>query len=304
MSKVYVFNHYGDSDAQALIDRPVPVPGRGEMTIEVRAAGVNPIDWKLRSGESGQPRALPEPMGQEVSGVVTAIGEGVHDFAVGDAIFGPVAPDHGGFAEHTAVRAAAVVAKPERISFADAATIPIAGAAAYDGTHQIEIEKGQTLLIIGIGGGIGLMAAQIGRVHGFNVIGTASEGKLKIVESTGAACVSYGDDVADRVAKIAPDGVDLILDLVGGRALRALAGLVTDPSRIISAADTATAVNLGGSALQRTADALIKMSEVIEDGLVDPHVTARYPLARAGEAIAAVESGHATGKVIVEPYGV
>lgn len=217
MSKVYVFNHYGDSDTQALIDRPIPVPGTGEMTVEVRAAGVNPIDWKLRSGEVGHPRDLPEPIGQEVSGIVTAIGEGVHDFAVGDAILGPVAPGHGGFAEHTAVRAAAVVAKPEEISFANAATIPIAGSAAYDGTHQIELKKRQTLLIIGIGGGVGLMAAQIGKVHGFNVIGTASEAKHEIAESTGAALVSHGDEVADRIAKIAPDGVDLIAILSADR---------------------------------------------------------------------------------------
>jgi len=300
MSKVYVFNRYGGPDGQELIDRPAPRPGPGEMAVKVRAAGVNPVDWELRAGHLGQAQDLPAPMGQEVSGVVTALGEGVQDYSVGDAILGPVAPGHGGFAEHTIVRADAVVAKPEQISFADAATIPVAGATAYDGTHQIELEAGQTLLILGIGGGVGLMAAQIGKVHKFTVIGTGSESKRDVVESTGATLVPYGQDSAARIGKVAPDGVDLILDLVGGQALREVADLVPDRSRIISAADPATAMDLGGSALERTTEALAKITDVIEYGLVDPHVSALYPLERSGEAIAAVESGRATGKVVIE----
>ena len=301
MSKVYVFNRYGGPGGQELVDRPAPKPGPGEMAVEVRAAGVNPVDFKLRTGHLGHAQDPPVPMGQEVSGVVTALGEGVHDFSVGDAILGPVAPGHGGFAEQTIVRAQAVVAKPEEISFADAATIAVAGATAYDGTHQIELEAGQTLLILGIGGGVGLMAAQIGKVHKFTVIGTASESKRDVVESTGATLVPYGENLAARIKEITPDGVDLILDLVGGQALREVADLVPDPSTIISAADPATATELGGSALKRTAEALAKITGVIEYGLVDPHVSALHPLERSGEAIAAVENGHATGKVVIEP---
>lgn len=303
MSKVYVFNGYGGPDGQELIDRPVPEPGPGEMTVEVRAAGVNPVDWELRSGHLDQAQDLPVPWGQEVSGVVTALGEGVQDFSVGDEILGPVAPGHGGFAEHTIVRAEAVVAKPEEISFADAAAIPVAGTTAYDGTHQIELEAGQTLLILGIGGEVGLMAAQIGKVHKFTVIGTGSEVKRDIAASTGATLVPYGDDLSARIRTIAPAGVDLILDLVGGQALREVADLVPDPSRIISAADSATATELGGSALQRTTEALAKITDVIEYGLVDPHVTALCPLERAREAIATVENGHAMGKVVIEMSG-
>lgn len=300
MSKVYVFSRYGGPEGQELINLPVPEPGPGELGVEVRAAAVNPVDWKLRSGRRGQNQELPVPMGREVAGIVTAVGDGVEGFAVGDEILGSVAPGHGGFAQHTIVRATDAVAKPEEITFADAATIPIAAATAYDGTHQIELQAGQTMLILGIGGGVGLMAAQIGKVHEFTVIGTASESKRDIVESTGATLVPYGDALASRLREIAPDGVDLMLDLVGGEALREVAELATEPNRIISAADAATATELGGSALKRTTEAMAKITEVIEYGLVDPHVSARYPLERAGEAIAAVESGHATGKVVIE----
>lgn len=300
MSKVLVFNQYGGPGGQQLITRPVPEPGPGEIAVEVRAAGVNPVDWKIRQGLLGKDQELPVPMGQEVAGVITALGEGVEGHTVGQAILGTVTPGLGGFAEHTLVRADTTVAKPEEISFADASTIPVAAATAYDGTHQVELEKGQTLLILGIGGGVGLMAAQIGKVHEFVVLGTGSESKRDLVESYGATLVPYGPDVAARLRAAAPQGVDLILDLVGGDALRKVAGLVSDPRNIISAEDPGTASELGGSGLQRTPESLQKITEVVEYGLVDPHVTARYPLERAGEAVAAVESGHATGKVVIE----
>ncbi|HLR93378.1 MAG TPA: NADP-dependent oxidoreductase [Jiangellaceae bacterium] len=303
MSKVYVFTRYGGPDTQQLIERPVPEPRPGELLIAVRAAGVNPADWKIRAGYLGSTQPPPVPMGLEVSGVVTALGEGVTGFSVGDEVLGSVARDYGGFAEHTLVAAEAAVAKPEEISFADAATIPVAGATAYDITHQIELDAGQTMLIVGIGGGVGLMAAQIGSVHEFHVLGTGSAAKQDIVDSTGATLVPYGPDLAARIEKVGVDGVDLIVDLVGGDALREVAHLAKDPSRIISAADRTTVTDLGGSPLNRTTDALSKVTEVIEYGLVDPHVSALYPLDRAGEGVAEVEGGHATGKIVIEIIG-
>ena len=301
MAKVYVFTGYGGPEAQQLIERPVPTPGPGELAIEVRAAGVNPADWKIREGQLGRHWSLPAPMGREAAGVVTEVGDGVEDFAVGDEVLGLVAPGQGGMAEHTLLRAATTVAKPEEISFADAATIPVAAATAYDATHQIELEPGQTLLLLGAGGGVGLIAAQIGRVHELTVIGVASATKRELVESTGATFIESGPGAADRVRQVSADGPDLIVDLVGGDALRAVADLVPDRTRIISAADPDTAAELGGQALARTDEAMAKITEVIQYGLVDPHVDAQFALDQAGQAIAAVETGHAAGKIIVVP---
>lgn len=301
MSKVYVFTDYGGPENQQLIDRPAPMPGPGEVAIEVRAAGVNPADWKIREGHLGRHWSLPAPMGREAAGVVTQVGDGVEDVAVGDQVLGLVAPGQGGMAEHTLLRASTTVAKPEEISFTDAATIPVAAATAYDATHQIELEPGQTLLLLGAGGGVGLMAAQIGRVHAFTVIGVASATKRELVESTGAVFIESGPGVSDRVRQTIPDGPDLIADLVGGDPLRAVAGLVHDRTRIISAADPETAVELGGRALERTSEAMGKITEVIQYGLVDPHVRAQFDLNETGQAIAAVETGHAAGKIIVIP---
>lgn len=279
-------------------DTPVPVPGPGELGVRVRAAVLNPLDWTTAS--TGPDPQASDWLGREVAGTVTALGEGVRDFAVGEAILGRVAAGHPGFAQNTIVRAIDAVAKPREISFGTAATIPVAGVAAYDGTHQIDLQAGQTVLILGIDGGVGLMAAQIGQVHEFTVLGTGPEARRDLVEATGATLVPDGDDLLTRLRQAAPDGVDLVLDLVGGDTLRIAAQLATSPAGIISAADAPSAVELGGAALERSADALAKITGVIEYGLVTPHLTARYPLGRLDEAIAVVESGHADGLIVIE----
>lgn len=299
MSTVLVFKDYGGPETQELIDRRTPGPGPGEVAIEVKAAGVNPADWKIREGLLGRHWQLPAPMGREASGVVTAVGAGVENFAVGDEVLGLPATGHGGIAQHTVLSADQTVLKPEEISFIDAAAIPVAGATAYDVTHQVELEAGQTVLILGAGGGIGLMTAQIGKVHQFTVLGVASISKKELVESTGATFIESGDGAVDRVRQIAPEGVDLVIDLVGGQPLRDIAPVAKDPMNVISTADPATAEELGGAGVKRTAEALEKITEVIKYGLVSPHVREHFSLADAQQAIDAVETGHTAGKVVV-----
>ncbi|MCQ9334486.1 NADP-dependent oxidoreductase [Corynebacterium phoceense] len=300
MSKVYVFTEYGGPENQELTDREVPQPGPGELGVRVHAAGVNPLDWKLRSGAAGRSRTLPAALGEEAAGTVTAVGEGVEGFTVGDEVLGLVAPGAGGYAEDTLLAAESTVPKPEEISFIDGAAIPIAGSTAYAGTHQVELEPGQSLLINGAGGGVGLMAAQIGRVHKFQVIGVGSEDKRGLIKSTGATFVASGQGLADRVHQVLPDGVDLVFDLVGGQALRSAAPLAKDPSLVVSAADAGTVEELGGQVLRRTPEMIGKITGVIQYGLVDPTVLTTYPLKQAGDAVAQVEEGHTRGKVVLE----
>ncbi|MGO1542892.1 MAG: NADP-dependent oxidoreductase [Gulosibacter sp.] len=299
MSKVLVFTSYGGPETEQIIERPMPTPGPDQVAIEVKAAGVNPADWKTREGRFGTHHTLPKEMGFEASGIVRAVGDNVSGFSIGDAVLGVVAEEFGGIAEHAVLAAARTVQKSEQISFADAAVLPVAGATAYDLTHQIELEPGQTMLIIGSGGGVGLMAAQIGRVHKFSVIGVGSASKQQLITSTGAAFILSGEGAAERARAIASDGVDLILDLVGGEVLREFATLVKNPKNIVSAVDAATASDLGGAGLVRTAESLAKITGVVEYGLVDPHVEQQFALVDARTAVAVVESGHATGKVVV-----
>ncbi|MGD6980328.1 MULTISPECIES: NADP-dependent oxidoreductase [Citricoccus] len=301
MSKVLVFTDFGGPENQELIEREVPRPRPGQVVIRVKAAGVNPADAKMRQGLFGRKRTLPSPMGLEASGVITAVGEGVEDFAVGDEVLGLPVRGEGTFAEHAVLDAARTVAKPPEISFVEAATIPVAGTVAYDVTHQVELEPGQSLLILGAGGGVGLMAAQIGAAHRFRVIGVASASKKELVESTGATFVESGDGVVDRVREIAPEGVDLVVDLVGGQALRGIAPVAKDPGHVLTTVDPELAGELGGSGVRRTREALAKVTGLFQHGLIDPHVGRRFSLAEARAAMAAVEGGHAAGKVVIEP---
>jgi NADPH2:quinone reductase len=288
---------------QEFLDLETPSPMAGELLVEVRAAGVNPVDWKIRSGMLGAAKAadLPAVMGSEVSGVVREVGQDVDGFAVNDEVFGSVAPGSGGYAEYTLVTANAAARKPPQVSFNDAATLPVAGATAYDGVTQLALEEGQTLLINGVGGGVGVAAAQIARDAGINVIGTASEDKRELVESLGATLVPYGDGVADRIRELLPDGVDAIFDLAGGAGLDAVAELVSDRDKLISAGDPETVSKHGGHMIERdrTHRVLEVVAALVADGKLDPHIEDVRPLDEAADAVAAVEIGHARGKVVI-----
>lgn len=176
MVKAFGYNSNGGPDVQEFLNLEMPSPMAGELLVEVRTAGVNPVDWKIRSGMLGpaSPSDLPAVLGREVSGVVREVGQDVEGFAVNDEVFGNVAPGSGGYAEYTLVTASAAAHKPPQVSFNDAAALPVAAATAYDGVNQLGLKEGQTLLINGVSGGVGVAAAQIARDANINVIGTAS----------------------------------------------------------------------------------------------------------------------------------
>ena len=299
--QAYGFTENGGPETQDLLDLPTPQPGPAELLVAVHAAGVNPVDVVIRNGGFGPTADLPAVLGREAAGVVEAVGQDVDGFSVGDAVLGWVAPGSGGFAEYAVLTAASTVAKPTGVSFPDAAVLPIAGSTAYDAVRQLGLSTGQTLLILGIGGGIGVVAAQLARDAGLMVVGTASESKRELVESLDATLVVYGDGVADRVRQILPDGVDAILDLVGGDALRAVAELAPS-GRIVTTADGETATGLGGAYVEQPdlAASMTALAGLVAAGKLDPHVEDLVPLAEAGAAVAAVETGHPRGKVVVQ----
>jgi NADPH:quinone reductase-like Zn-dependent oxidoreductase len=303
MPRTYVYTQYGGPEKQTFLDLPDLFPGPGQLRVSVRAAGVNPADWKRRSGMMARGAALAEPtgLGLEVAGVVDALGEGVEDFVVGDEVFGSVVGG-GGFAHESLLAVWSTAHKPAGVSFKDAATLPVAAATAYDGIEQLALERGQTLVVTGAGGGVGVAAVQIAVARGWTVIGTASKSKKELVESLGAMHVPYGPGTAERVRVVATRGLDALYDLVGGQTLRELAELVADKSKIISAGDAATAGELGGGPVdrKRNGEVLKAVAKLVDDRTLDPCVRAVFTLERAREALALVEAGHATGKVVVE----
>lgn len=303
MPTAYGFSRYGGTDTQEFLDVDRPTPGAGELLVAVRAAGVNPVDWKFRQGYLAEyvPLDLPAVFGQEAAGVVEEVGQDVDGFSVHDEVLGSAVPGRGGYAEFALLTASTATKKPPQVSFTDAAALPVAAGTAYDAVGQLGLKTGETLLINGIGGGVGVVAAQLARDLGVFVIGTGSENKRELAESLGATLVTYGEGVADRVREIMPAGVDAILDLVGGQALHSVADLVDDRSRLMTTADPGTAAELGGVSVQRDGSAAVlgEIVALVAEGKVDPHVSDIVPLENAAEALASVESGHTRGKVVI-----
>ncbi|MFC4328059.1 NADP-dependent oxidoreductase [Streptomyces andamanensis] len=305
MAKAYVFTRYGGPETEALVDIDRPRPGPGQILVAVRAAGVNPVDWKLRDGfrrpgDTGEP-VFPIVFGSEASGVVEEVGEGVTGFAPGDEVFGNAAA--GGYTQHTLLSAAVTAHKPAALSFTDAATLPVAAATAYDGLRQLALPAGATVLVTGAGGGVGSAALQIARAFGLRAVGVASAGKKDFVESLGAVHVASGPGWAERARTAVPDGIDAVYDLIGGEVLKDAAGLLADRRKLITAGAPPQEVEaLGGEWVRRarTAAVLDELAGLVVRGTLDPHVTLTFPLERAEEALRAVEDGHARGKVVIE----
>ncbi|WP_328908463.1 NADP-dependent oxidoreductase [Streptomyces sp. NBC_00234] len=303
MAKAYVFTRHGGPEAEAFADLPVPEPGPGELLVAVRAAGVNPVDWKLRDGYTrpgSAPAVLPAVLGSEASGIVVATGPGVEGFAPGQAVFG--CPLTGGYAEYTLMPVAVTAHKPDALSFTDAAALSVAAATAYDGVRQLDPAPGSTLLITGAGGGVGVAAVQLAHHLGVRVVGTASAAKKDLVESLGAVHVPYGPGVAERIRAAAPEGVDAVYDLAGGDDLTVAAGLVRDRAKLISAGGKQLVVELGGAAVRRARNAAVldEVARLVVEGVLHAHVTQTFPFAEAGQALRTVESGHARGKIVIE----
>jgi NADPH2:quinone reductase len=266
----------------------------------VRAAGVNPGDWRLREGAYGI--AGPAVLAREVAGSVLASGPDVAGFAAGDEVFGGCPGMVGGWAEQALVDASFAAHRPDGVSPETACVLPVAAGTAFDALGNLALPEGAMLLVNGAGGGVGVAVLQLARRCGIEVIGTASPTKHELVRRLGAVPVAYGAGVADRIRAAARDGVDGVFDLVGGQALRAVAGLVA-PDRLFSVADKPLVRELGGREVlrDRSAAVLTELARLVAVGELDPLVSDVRPLAEAGEALAVVENGHARGKIVLIP---
>lgn len=299
----YGFTAVGGAGCEAFLDVPEPSPGSGELLVRVRAAGVNPGDWRVREGSYGV--TPPAVLGREVAGTVAELGRGVAGFAVGDEVFGGCPGMLGGFAPLSRVTASFAAHRPDAVSPPDAAVLPVAAGTAYDALIRLALTAGATLLVNGAGGGVGVALVQLARARGLHVVGTASPGKHELLRGLGATPVAYGDGVLDRVRAAAPGGVDAVFDLAGGDALRTVAELVADRSRLVSVADKALAAELGGTELvrDRSTVVLTELARLVAAGELDPHVTDVRPFDEAGAAMRTVEDGHSLGKVVLELPG-
>ena len=310
MTKRVVAESYGGPEVLALQDIELPAPGDGQVLVDVRAAGTNSIDWKLYSGEMGDdPAALPRPVGLEVAGVVVEAAPGATGYTgaltVGDEVI--VTGINDGYAERVLAKAADVGRKPASLSFEQAAGLLLTGGTAWHLLTNTRVGTGDTVLIHGASGGVGLMAVQLAVARGATVIATASPARHDQLRALGAEPVAYGDGLADRVAAIGT--VDAALDLVGTEeALVTSVELVADRGRIATIAGFAKAPELGIAILteadggQAIRDASRpELIALVEAGKLEVTVDRTYPLEEAADAHRYLQAGHARGKVVLVP---
>lgn len=310
MTRVVLATAYGGPEVLTVADRPVGAPGPGGARVEVRAAGVNPADWKGYTGAFGtDPAQLPRRLGFEVSGVVTAVGPDVA-LSVGDEVIGFRVS--GGYAAEVVVPASALVPKPASLGWEPAAGLMLAGATAVHALTATGVGPGDTVLVHGAAGGVGLMAVQLAALRGARVVGTVGGDGADLVRRLGAEPVRYGAGLADRVRAIAPDGVDAALDLVGtDEAVDVSLELVAERQRIATiaafgraAADGIRALGGGpgadpGTELRDAARA--ELAALAGAGRLEVVVAGSFPLEEVAAAHRQGMAGHTHGKLVLLP---
>ncbi|MFG1818354.1 NADP-dependent oxidoreductase [Kribbella sp. NPDC049174] len=297
-----VFEEFGGPEVLRTQDVAEPHAGPGEVRVSVRAAGVNPIDFKIRRGwtQGFIDVTFPATPGLEVAGVVDEVGAGA-EFAIGDEVVGWSTT--GSYAEHAVV--GNVVPKPAGVSWEQAVGLPVAGETAQRVLDELGIKDGETLLLHGAAGGVGSIAVQLATAAGATVIGTASPVNHDFLREIGAIPVAYGDGLLDRVREAAPQGIDAVFDAAGQGGLEESIELRGGTDRIVTIADMqagalGVAVSAASSASPEEIGAgLSKQLQAAADGNLTVRVAETFALSDAAKAQELSESGHAQGKVVV-----
>ncbi|KQV78324.1 NADPH:quinone reductase [Rhizobacter sp. Root1221] len=297
--KAVRFHSYGGPEVLKIEEIDVPEPGPGQVRIAVRAAGVNPIDWKLRAGYMREMMPIPLPAGSgfDAAGVIDAVGDGVSGVSVGDAVFGK---GHHTMAEYAILQEWAL--KPDGLSFEEAAGFAVAVETAARIIDQVGVKRGETLLVSGAAGGVGSAVIQLARAAGIRTIGTASEPKHAYLRSLGAIPTTYGPGLAGRVAALAPEGVQAALDIAGSGIIQELVAITGgDPSRVLSITDP-TAPQHGVKTSFEPKDstqALAGAAALFTAGSFTLPVERVFPLDRIAAAHELSAQGHVTGRLVI-----
>jgi NADPH:quinone reductase-like Zn-dependent oxidoreductase len=297
--KAIQFDRFGAPEELHLVETPVPEPGPAQIRVRVRAAGVNALDGKVRSGAmtAAFPTALPAIPGYEVAGVVDAIGDDVHDVALGDHVLGW--SDTGGYAQYALATTTAI--KPADLSWERAVALPVAGATAQRVLDLLEIVDGEVVLMHGAAGAVGTVAVQLAVARGARVIATAGPANQSYLTSLGATATVYGDGLVDRVRALAPDGIDAVFDLAGKGALEDSITLRNGTERIVTIADFRAdqlGITFASGATERSSAQLAQLADDAASGKLVTTVTT-YPLEQAATAHEASDAGHARGKLVL-----
>lgn len=306
--RAITYAEFGTSDVLTPTELPEPRPGPDSVVVEMRAAGLNPVDWKARQGmlEGLIDTVFPAVPGWDVAGVVVTLGADVPEFEVGDEVYGYARKDvlgGGMLAERVSVPVRALAHKPRSALFEEAAAIPLAGLTALRSVRRSQVSDGERVLIHNGAGGVGGFAIQLARLAGSSVVATASEHNHEYLRSLGATPIEYGDGLAQRALAASPDGFDVVLDFAGGGALAESETAMRQGARVISVADARAARRLGGHVVWVRPDALglFELATLFDAGNLKVEVARTYTLADTADAYRELEAGHVRGKLVVVP---
>lgn len=305
--RAVVYDRYSqDLDALEVREVPEPKLPPASVLVEVRAAGVNPVDWKVMAGglDALMPTQFPVIPGWDVAGVVVAVGLDTPEFAVGDEVMAYARKDTvsaGTFAKRVAVPISAVARKPASLSWEEAGALPLAGGTALRSIDALGDLAGRTVLIHGAAGGVGGFAVQIAAARGARVIATGSERNHDYIRSLGGEPTSYGEGLAGRVRELSGGLVDAVADFVGGQ-LEVTLDVLSDDGVHVSTADPSVTQH-GGRYIWVRPDGTqtARLGALADEGLLRVEIAETFPLDGVADAFAASQSGHTRGKLVIVP---
>ncbi len=306
MSRAVKFDHYGDRSVLYIAEVEVPSPSADEVVVRVRAAAINPGEASIRVGalEKAFPATFPSGEGSDLAGVVSAVGPGVTEFTVDDEVLG-WSWRRSSHAEYVAVPVTQLIKKPSNLSWEVAGSLYVVGCTAYAAVRAVAPRQGETVAVSAAAGGVGTVVVQLLRLKGATVLGIASEPNHDWLRAHGVIPVAYGEGRAERLAALAPDGIDAFIDLFGPQYVELAVELGVPPGRIEKIISREKALEVGGkvegSGDASTTQVLSEMAELVASGQIEIPIAATYPLERVQDAFAELEKRHTRGKIVLIP---
>jgi NADPH2:quinone reductase len=306
MVRAVRFDRYGDRDVLYIAEVEVPVASAGEVVVHVRAAAINPGEASIRNGALDKvfPATFPSGEGSDLAGVVSSVGEGATEFAVGDEVLG-WSWRRSSHAEYVAVPVTQLIRKPAGVDWEVAGSLYVVGCTAYAAVRAVNAGEGDTVAVSAAAGGVGSVVVQLLRTKGATVLGIASESNHAWLTAHGVIPIAYGEGLAERLHAAAPAGIDAFIDLFGPEYVQLAVDLGVDPSRIETIISRQKAQEVGakaeGSGDASTTEVLSEMATLVASGQIEIPIAATFPLERVRDAFAELEERHTHGKIVLVP---
>lgn len=306
MPRAVQFDRYGGVEVLQVVDVPLPTPGDGEALVRVKAAGINPGEWKIREGmlHDRWPATFPSGQGSDLAGIVERIGDGVERVAAGDEVIG-FTDTRASHAEFAVVPAENLTHRPAEVPWDAAGALFVAGSTAYACVRAVSLSDGDTVVVAGAAGGVGSLTVQLAREAGARVFGLAGEQNHQFLSGLGVIPVAYGEGVEDRLREVSGGKIDAFIDAFGGDYIEIALGLGVRPQRVNTIvnfqAPETHGVSAEGTATAASADVLAGLARLIADGRLQVPIARVYPLEQVQEAFRELERGHTRGKIVLQP---